>query len=485
MENKNAQLVRTVTLGSAIILVVSSVIGSGVYKKAAKMSDLLGSPKLVLLAWLCAGIISLFGALSNAEIAGMMADSGGEYVYFKRIYGRFMSFMFGWSIFSIIKTASVSSIAYVFTQSLNSIYPLKGLFGDVSQLELLQLWIFRPFENFEIKFVTILLIIGLTFLNTRGLKGGELFSNWITRLVILALALIVLSGLFFSGGSLANISTNAVNFIEKPLTDMSLLNAFLAAMLAAFWAYEGWNTVGFLGGEIQNPNRNLPIALFSGLMIIITAYLLVNFTYLYVYPVDKLQEVFHAQNQIAAIEVVKSYAGNFGSNILSVIILITTLGCTNSTIIMPPRLYYAMARDGMFFKSAAVIHPRYHTPNNALWMQCVWASVLVLSGNFDQLTDMLIFAAFFFYGATALGVFILRKKEPDAERPYRVWGYPLVPALFIVFCVALIINTFYTSLEEALKGLALMLTGVPFYFYWNARLNTAAKNETDSSGKPK
>ncbi|MFZ4542506.1 MAG: APC family permease [Saprospiraceae bacterium] len=477
MKNYNAQLVRTVTLGSAIILVVSSVIGSGVYKKAAKMSDLLGSPKLVLLAWLFAGIISLFGALSNAEIAGMMADSGGEYVYFKRIYGRFMSFIFGWSIFSIIKTASVSSIAYVFTQSLNNILPLKGIFGDVSQLETMQIWIFQPFENFEIKLVTILLIIGLTFLNTRGLKGGEMFSNWITRLVIVALVMIAISGLFFSQGTLANISTTASNFVDRPITDISFLNAFLAAMLAAFWAYEGWNTVGFLGGEIQNPNKNLPIALFSGLMIIISAYLLVNFTYFYVYPVDKLQEVFHGQNQIAAVEVVRSYAGSFGTVVLSVIILITTLGCTNSTIIMPPRLYYAMAKDGVFFKSAAVIHPKYHTPNNALWMQCTWAAVLVLSGNFDQLTDMLIFAAFFFYGATALGVFILRKREPDAERPYRVWGYPIVPAIFIIFCVALIVNTFYTSPVEALKGMALMLTGIPFYIYWNWKLDKADKNE--------
>jgi basic amino acid/polyamine antiporter, APA family len=465
-QKKQGQLVRTVTLLSAITLVVSSVIGSGVYKKAAKMSDLLGSPKWVLMAWLCAGIISLFGALSNAEIAGMYADSGGEYVYFRRIYGKFMSFMFGWSIFAIIKTASVSSIAYVFSQSFNNIVPLKGMFGDVSTLENMQFWIFKPFENFEIKFITILLIIALTVLNTRGLKGGELFSNWITRLVILGLALIVISGFFLSNGSLANLSTNASNFVDKPITDMSFLNAFLAAMLAAFWAYEGWNTVGFLGGEIQNPNKNLPIALFSGLLIIIVSYLLVNFTYFYVCSIDNLQAVFHAQNQIAAVEAVRTYGGTIGSSLLSIIILITTLGCTNSTIIMPPRMYYAMAKDGLFFKAAADIHPVYNTPNNALWMQCIWACLLVLSGNFDQLTDMLIFAAFFFYGATALGVFILRKKEPDAERPYKVWGYPIVPAFFILFCIALIINTFYTSQEEALKGCALMLTGVPFYLYW-------------------
>ncbi len=475
---QQGQLVRTVTLASAIILVVSSVIGSGVYKKAAVMSHLLGSPKMVLLAWLCAGIVSLFGALSNAEIAGMYADSGGEYVYFRRIYGKFMSFMFGWSIFSIIKTASVSSIAYVFSQSLNNIYPLKGIFGDLSSLEATQIWIFKPFENFEIKFFTIALIIALTFLNTRGLKGGELLSNWITRLVILGLSLIVISALFFSNGTMSNLSVDVAPSVLQTDPTMGFGSAFLAAMLAAFWGYEGWNTVGFLGGEIQNPNRNLPIALFSGLLIIIAAYLLVNFAYFYVYPVNQLQDVYLAKNQIAAIEVVRSYGGRMGSVLLSVIILITTLGCTNSTIIMPPRMYYAMAKDGLFFKSAAEIHPKYNTPNNALWMQGIWACLLVLSGNFDQLTDMLIFAAFFYYGATALGVFILRKREPDTERPYKVWGYPIVPALFIIFCIALIVNTFYTAPEEALKGVGLMLTGVPFYLYWTRKGAKALSDES-------
>jgi basic amino acid/polyamine antiporter, APA family len=464
---QQGQLLRTVTLTSAIILVVSSVIGSGVYKKAAKMSDLLGSPKLVLLAWLCAGIVSLFGALSNAEIAGMYADSGGEYVYFRRIYGKFMSFMFGWSIFSIIKTASVSSIAYVFSQSLNNIYPLKGLFGDVSALEKISIGFgILPFENFEVKVITILLIIALTFWNTRGLKGGELLSNWITRLVILGLSLIVISAIFFGNGSMTNIATDVAPSVLIKQPDMTFSNAFLAAMLAAFWGYEGWNTVGFLGGEIQNPNKNLPIALFSGLLIIMAAYLLVNFAYFYVFPVNKLQDVFHADNQIAAIEVVKSYGGRLGSVLLSIIILITTLGCTNSTIIMPPRMYYAMAKDGLFFQGASEIHPKYNTPNKALWIQGIWACLLVLSGSFDDLTDMLIFAAFFFYGATALGVFILRKREPDTERPYKVWGYPIVPALFILFCIVLIINTFYTDFNNAVKGCLLMLTGVPFYIYW-------------------
>ncbi|MGI9161028.1 MAG: APC family permease [Saprospiraceae bacterium] len=463
MEKTQGQLVRSLSLGAATILVVSSVIGSGVYKKVAPMSADLLSPTLVLWAWALAGFISLCGALSNAEIAGMMADSGGEYVYFRRIYGRFMAFLWGWSTFAVIKTAAIASIAYVFTQSLNAMIPLPHL---PESIEGLRFFIFTPFENAGVKAVTIGLILALTYLNSRGLEGGAALSAWITRLVILGLSLIVVSGIVFGGGSWDNLRTPATGYVDYNWTDFAFIKAMFAALLAGFWAYEGWNTVGFLGGEIKNPNRNLPIALFVGLMIIMVAYLAVNFTYLYILPIDTLIDSHQNQNEIAAIAVMRHFAGDTGALIISCVILITTLGCTNATILMPPRVYYAMARDGLFFPKAANIHPKYHTPNAALWIQGIWGCLLVLSGSFDQLTDMLIFAAFFFYGATAAGVFILRLREPAAERPYRVWGYPVVPALFVLFCAALIVITCFNSPREAGLGVALMLTGVPFYFYW-------------------
>ncbi|MBK6995439.1 MAG: amino acid permease [Lewinellaceae bacterium] len=464
MEKKQGQLVRSVTLAAATILVVSSVIGSGVYKKVAPMSAELLSPDLVLWAWVLAGIISLCGALSNAEIAGMMADAGGEYVYFRKIYGRFMAFLWGWSTFAVIKTAAVAGIAYVFSQSFNAIFPLPHLPESIENFEFI---IFKPFENAGVKALTITLILTLTFLNTRGLKGAAALSTWATRLVIVGLIGIVISGLAFGGGSMANFQTPASSFVQREWTDFLFIKAMFTALLAAFWAYEGWNTLGFIGGEIQNPKRNLPLALFAGMMVIIGAYFLVNFTYLYVLPIDQIVGVHQAQNEIAAVAVVRHFAGGFGATLISIVILITTLGCTNATILMPPRVYYAMAKDGLFFPRAAEIHPKYHTPNPALWMQGLWACLLVLSGSFDQLTDMLIFAAFFFYGATAFGVFIMRKREPDAERPYRVWGYPIVPALFVLFCVTLIIVTCFTHPREAGLGVVLMLTGVPFYYWWN------------------
>ena len=466
MEKQQGQLIRSLSLGAATILVVSSVIGSGVYKKVAPMSAELLSPDLVLWAWVLAGIISLCGALSNAEIAGMMADSGGEYVYFRRIYGRFMAFMWGWSTFAVIKTAAVAGIAYVFSQSFNAIFPLPHLPESVEQI---QFFVFRPFENAGVKGLTILLILVLTFLNTRGLKGAAALSTWITRLVIVGLLGIVVSGLLFGGGNFANFQTPATSYVPHNWTDGAFIKAMFTALLAAFWAYEGWNTLGFIGGEIKNPHRNLPLALFAGMMVIIGAYLLVNFTYLYVLPIDQIIDVHQAQNDIAAVAVVRHFAGATGATLISLIILITTLGCTNATILMPPRVYYAMAKDGLFFSRAKEIHPSYHTPNPALWMQGLWACLLVLSGSFDQLTDMLVFAAFFFYGATALGVFIMRRREPNAERPYRVWGYPVVPALFVLFCAALIIITCITHPREAGLGVVLMLTGVPLYFYWNRK----------------
>jgi APA family basic amino acid/polyamine antiporter len=462
---KQGTLVRTLYLNSAIILVISSVFGSGVFKKVAPMSAELGSPLLVLLCWLLAGIITLFGALSNAEIAGMFASSGGEFVYFKRIYGRFMAFLYGWSAFAVIKTAAVSSVAYVFAQSFHAIIPLPNLPASLENIELLGL--FKPLENFGVKLLTILLILSLTFLNTRGLKGGARLSSFITWMVMAGLLFTVISGLIFGGGSVKNIVNNSVSFIPRTLTDFSLIKALFASMLAAFWAYEGWNIIGFLGGEIHQPNKNIPLALLGGMAVIILTYLLVNFTYLFVLPIDKMVEVYRSQNEIAGISVIRHFAGNTGAVILSVLILITTLGCTNSTIIMPPRIYQAMAKDGLFFKGITDIHLKFNTPNKALWLQGIWASLLVLSGSFDQLTDMLIFVVFFFYGATTLGVFIMRFREPQLERPYRVWGYPVIPALFIMFCISLVIITCFTNPREAGIGAMLVLAGIPLYIFWN------------------
>ncbi len=463
MEKKQGQFLPTLTLASATYLVISSVIGSGVYKKVAPMAADLHSPGLVLLCWFLGGMLTLCGALSNSEIAGMLAGTGGEYIYFKRIYGKFIAFLFGWSNFTVIKTASISSIAYVSAQSFNNLIPLPHLSPEMEKQTVFG--IFTPFESIGVKILTIIIILLLTYLNTLGLKNGESFSRRLTQMVIVGIALIVGAGLFFGNGEIAHLTTPAKDYVPQAWTSFGLIKMIFAGLLATFWAYEGWNTLGYIGGEIQNPSKNVPLALFFGLITIITVYMLANATYLYVLPIDDMINVNNAHNEIAAVAVVRHFAGAIGAGLLSVLIFFTTLGCTNATILMPPRIYQTMASDNLFFDRAKEIHPTFNTPNPALWMQGIWACILVMSGNFDQLTDMLIFVAFFFYGATTFGVFLLRWREPDTPRPYKVWGYPLVPAIFVLFCATLIPITIINSPREAGLGLLLMFSGVPYYLY--------------------
>lgn len=469
MSQPQGQLVRSLSLFAAFMLTVSSVIGSGIYKKVAPMSVELLSPSLVLLCWVLAGLITLFGALSNAEIASMLADSGGEYVYYRKIYNRFFAFLYGWTSFTVIRSASLASIAYVFSQSFHALVPLPEFPESIANFSVLG--VFTPFHNFGVKALTIALIVVLTIINYRGLKGGEGLSRYVLILVTAVITLIVILGLTVGGGSLANLQTDATGYTDVPWYDSGFVQAMFAALLAAFWAYEGWSTTGYLGGEIHNPNRNLPLALVFGVLFVMGVYVIVNFTYLYVLPIDQIVEVGKTQNTIAAVVVVQHILGNPGVLFISLLIILTTFGATNTTALMPPRLYYAMAKEGVFFKGAAYIHPKFNTPSTAFVIQAIWASVLVLSGSFDQLTDMLVFASFIFYGATTLGVFILRRRMPEAPRPYKAWGYPVIPALFILFCVALIFITLIGKPREALLGLGLMFTGVPFYYYWTRGTN--------------
>ena len=464
MTQAQGKLIRSLGFFSAFVLTVSSVIGSGIYKKVAPMSAELLSADLVLLCWLLAGIITLCGTLSNAEVASMLADSGGEYVYFRKIYNKFFAFIFGWTAFTVIRSGAVASIANIFSQSVNSLIPLPTLGPDLAAISIGG--VFTPFDNFGVKLLTVTLIIGLSFNNYVGLKFGEGLSRWVLIIVMGSIVLIVISGLTFGGGSFENFNTPAKNYVERSWFDPILIEGIFAALLASFWAYEGWTATGYIGGEIKNAHRNLPLALITGVLFVMVVYMAINFTYLYVLPIDQLISIHEQQNTIAAVAVVKHYMGSTGGMLMAVVILLTTFGCTNTTLLGPPRLYYAMAKEGLFFRSATFIHPKYNTPSKAILIQCIWASLLVFSGSFDQLTDMLIFAAYIFYGATAVGVFVLRKKMPDAPRPYKAWGYPVIPAIFILFCAALIVVTLAAKPREALIGLGLMAGGLPFYFYW-------------------
>ena len=454
-------------LFTAIMIVMSSMIGSGIFKKIAPMSEELGSGGLILICWLVAGLITLLGSATNAEVAGLIAEPGGQYVYFKKMYGNAFAFLYGWSCFSVIQSASIASIGYVFSESVNAIIPLPRLSGSIESFTILGL--FTPFTNFGVKALTIFTIIFLTAANYIGVVIGGYINNIFTILKVLGILIIIVLGLTISNGQVGNIGP----LLESPNAEYSsslgLFGAMFAAMLGAFWAYDGWNNIGYLGGEVKNPKRNIPIALFSGVSIVIVIYMITNFTFLYIMPVDEIIEIANTENSIIAVEVVRKFLGMEGAFFISVLIMIATFGTTNGSVLASPRVYFAMARDKVFFRSAEKCHSRFKTPHVSLLIQGVWSSVLVLSGTFDQLTDMLIFASFIFYGSGAFGVFVLRKKMKDTHRPYKVFGYPWIPGIFIVFCLVLVVVTIIQNPRDAGIGLILVLIGLPLYYLWKRR----------------
>lgn len=466
---ESSHLLKTFGLKMAIVLVISNIIGSGVFKKVAPMSELLLSPELVILAWVLAGIITLFGVLSIAELGTMFPESGGAYAWIEKIYGKHVSFFYGWSCFTVIQTAAISSIAYVFAGAVGTFFPLFHLSPDIENWHMGG--VLYPFENIGAKIVASLLIILLTIINIRGAKHGGVVSQIFTWIIVFCIIMIIAAGLSSTLGSWSNFNSESINYPPKSFaTSLGFIGAMVIAMRHAFWGYEGWISLGYIGEEIQNPQKNIPKALIAGILIVIGTYVLLNFTYLFVMPVDELLAAVNADsNNIAAVVVVDKLFGEGGAYIISAMILVSTLGCTNTTILTASRIYYAMAQHGLFFKKAAICHPLYNTPSWALFIQCIWACVLVFTGSFDILTDLLIFAAFIFYGLVVLGVIILRFKQKNLPRSYKTIGYPVVPLVFVTFCIVLVGISIYEMPLHAMVGLLLILSGLPFYLQWSNR----------------
>lgn len=450
-----SQLSRSLGTRSAILLVVSGIVGSGVFKKVAPMAAELGSPLLVIACWIVAGLVSLTGALTYAEMGGMFPESGGEYVYFRKVYGRLPAFLYGWGAFTVMRTATIAALAHIFGQSLISLIGIPEASAERS-----------------VEVVATTLIALLCFVNYRGVTFAEGLSRALVYLIFTAIAIIVFLGIQAKSGQVSHL----VKAIPHPAAQSfgSFLGSLVAASLGAFWGYDGWNQISYIGEEIKNPQRNLPIAMGVGTSLVMAIYVLLNLVYVYVLPIDALASLASAPGKIAAVEVVREAAGWIGAAFISILILITTFNSTNASILMPARIFFAMARDGMFFKAAATIHPRYKTPSIAILLQCSWAIILVWSGSFDQLTDLLVFASFVFYAATTMAVFLLRSRDPERVRPYRVIGYPFVPAFFLICCILLVVMTIVNQPQSALIGLGLIATGLPFYWYWQ-------RNRTDET----
>ena len=480
---KPVELARELGFIAAVACGVGSIIGSGIFKKPGLMASQLPSAELLILVWVVAGVLTLFGTLSIAEISSMFQEAGGLYIYFNKSYSDFVGYLYGWSTFAVIQTGSIASIAYVFSDSLGYFFQFPRLPAAWEAVALHVPFIgdITPFKSFGLKIMTIGLIVFLTVVNSLGLRFGSALQILFTGLKVLAIAAIVVLALALGRGDVGHFTQSALG---TDLAQGSVFLMFIVAMAGAFWAYDAWINVTYMAGEIKNPQRNLPRSLAVAVLIVIIVYILVNLAYIYVIPVKEMGQKYVAaeqagQSYLVATDVVGSFLGRWGGALIAVAIMISTFGATNGIMMMASRVYYAMAHQRLFFRSMGRVHPRFRTPANALLWQGVWSSVLVLSGTFDQLTDQVIFVSWVTYALGALAVFILRRKMPDHPRPYKVWGYPVTPVLFILFASVYIVFTLYSDISgfvsgrfpliNSVMGLFWVAIGIPGFLFWAAK----------------
>lgn len=474
----DASLTRKIGLWTTISLVAGSIIGSSIFMKPAVMSAQLGSPLLLVGVWIAAGVISLMGAAVNAEIGAMLPVTGGQYVFFQKMYGNFFAYLYGWACFSVINTASIASIAFIFSQYAETFVTLPRLSQAMEQsihLSIPFIGKLYPLENAGVKSLTIILIVVLTWINSRSVKAGGRVQVLFSAAKVMALVLMVCMLLFSGKGDMAHFTQPSST---TDLNGVALVAGIIAAMSGAFAAYDGWNNISFVAGEIKQPGRNIPKGLFIGIITCIVLYVITNLAYLYVLPVDSM-----AKSTLVATDALTPVAGTAGAAVIALLVMISSLGCTNGNVLACARVSFEMARQGYFFQTAGKVHPEFKTPSNALWLHTFICCLFVISGSFDMLTDMFIFITWIFYGFGAYGVFILRKKMPAAERPYKVHGYPWVPLIFVLFTVFYFVMTLHKDITDYLSGktafinsvfgLVLVLAGVPFYFYFKRKTNNA------------
>jgi len=458
--NAQPSLKRVLGLTTGILLVAGMMIGSGVFKKIIPMAQTGLSETWIILAWVGAGLITMFGAFTLAGLSTLTEESGGVYEYLRLSFGNFFSFIFGWTDFAIMGCASVAALGFIFAQTVNALIPLGNPFHSLEHIAITG-FIF-PFAEGGIKILAIAAIVLLTWINYRGVEHGGLINNIVTSAKIIGILLLIILGLTFSPENI----TQPVITVEAtaPLQGVALLSAVLAAMLSAFWAYEGWSNLSFVTGEMKNPKRNIPIAIMSGVAIAMSLYVLANLAYMHVLPLEALRAV--GQSQIGAAVVAEAMLGKAGQTLLVVLIMVSVFGTLNGIILSHARVYYRMAQGNFFFKNAAKVHPVHRTPSVALLYTMVWSCILVVSGTFDMLTNMVIFAGFLFYGLIGVALF---KMKRNGRITAKVIGYPVIPAIVLLFSIALLINTVITQPKQSLIGLALVLSGVFFYFYFKSR----------------
>lgn len=464
MENQQEDnhLKRELGLLDGTMLVVGSMIGSGIFIVSADIARQVGSAGWLTLIWVISGLITVIAAISYGELSSMFPKAGGQYVYLKEAYNKLIAFLYGWSFFAVIQTGTIAAVGVAFSKFAAYLYePL----SDENVL-----FTIGSFKLNAAQLVSIATIILLTYINSRGVKNSKILQTVLTIIKILSLLGLVVFGLALAAKSdiwNANWADawNTKSFDAKsgswlPISGTALITGISAAMVGSLFSSDAWNGVTFIAGEMKNPKRNVGLSLFLGTFIVTILYILANLMYLAVVPFD---EIAFAKSDRVAVVASTYIFGNVGTLIIAIMIMISTFACNNGLIMAGARVYYTMAKDGLFFKKAAELNTA-SVPAWALWAQCIWTSALCLTGKYGALLDFVMIIVIIFYILTIYGIFILRRKMPDAERPYKAFGYPFLPMLYIIAASALCVSLLITRLETCGWGVLIMLAGIPVYY---------------------
>lgn len=463
MENQNQDnFKRELGLLDGTMLVIGSMIGSGIFIVSSDIARQVGSAGWLTLVWIISGIITMIAAVSYGELSAMFPNAGGQYVYLKEAYNKLIAFLYGWSFFAVIQTGTIAAVGVGFSKF--AAYLIPALSDENILMDL------GSFKLNAAQIVSIITIVFLTYLNSRGVKNSKTLQTVLTVIKILSLFGLLVFGIVLAAkADVWNANWTDVwtpkTYVKDsnswlPISGMALVSGIAAAMVGSLFSSDAWNGVTFIAGEIKNPKKNVGLSLFLGTLTVSIIYVLVNLMYLAVIPLD---EIATAKSDRVAVVASEYIFGNIGTLIIAIMIMISTFACNNGLIMAGARVYYTMAKDGLFFKKAASLNSA-SVPAWALWAQCVWASVLCLTGKYGDLLDFVIIIVLIFYILTIYGIFILRKKMPDAERPYKAFGYPFLPMVYIVLASAISVALLITKTSTCGWGVLIMLVGIPVYY---------------------
>jgi APA family basic amino acid/polyamine antiporter len=468
LQPRRVEFVRAISRLDATALVVGSMIGSGIFIVSADILRQVHSPGLLLTVWLVSGVVTLLGALTYGELAAMFPKAGGNYVYLREGISPLFGYLYGWTLFVVIQTGTIAAVAVAFARFTSVLWP--GLSPEVIAGLGTTLHLPQPIGDIAVgispqRLFAIASIVLLTWINVRGVRTAAFIQTTLTAIKTAALAGLILLGFTIGRNADAIAANFGANFWAGGGLSLAVLPVIGAAMVGSLFSMDAWNNVGFASGELKNPEKDLPFAMAAGVLTVTSLYVLANVAYLLVLPADAIA---HAPQDRVGTAALQQILGAPGLYIMAIAIMISTFGCNNGLILSGARVYYAMAQDNLFFKSAANLHPTYKTPALALIVQAIWTCVLCLSGTYGQLLNFVIFAAVAFYGVTAIGLFRLRKTRPDIPRPVKAPGYPLLPALYVVLTGLIAVDLLIQEATQtyAMLGLALVLLGVPVYFAW-------------------